>query len=176
MAALDEKRYLFWGDDPLVPRAPALVPVGIPSMNGHPAPVTAPAPCSPRKSVQEEYKEEKRADLDWLLFQHEQSEKPIAAPKAPNLEWIRDPRSRESARLVLELLMLSSELLKAEGEDGTVIYAVDWVGLHLGIAGETVSRALRRLESAGLIELVKELPDPNPFALRRPTRVWRPTA
>jgi hypothetical protein len=61
-------------------------------------------------------------------------------------------------RQVLDHLAFCSGLLLAAGDDGTVIYAVDWAAKRLGLSGSTVSIALRRLRKCGAIRLVKVLP------------------
>jgi DNA-binding transcriptional ArsR family regulator len=65
-------------------------------------------------------------------------------------------------RQVLEDLALCSGLLLAAGDDGSVIYAVDWAAKRLGLSGSTVSTALRRLRKCGAIRIVKVLPPVPP--------------
>jgi len=61
-------------------------------------------------------------------------------------------------RHVFDDLLLCSGLLRAAGDDGTVIYAVDWAAARLRLSSSTVSVALRALRSCGAIRLVKVLP------------------
>jgi DNA-binding transcriptional ArsR family regulator len=66
--------------------------------------------------------------------------------------------AKPSMRQVLDKLALCSGLLLAKGDDGTVIFAVDWAAERFGVSGSTVSIALRRLRKCGAIRLVKVLP------------------
>ena len=67
-----------------------------------------------------------------------------------------------SYKQVLDKLALCSGLLLAKGDDGTVMFAVDWAADRFGFSGSTVSTALRRLRLCGAIRLVKVLPPPDP--------------
>lgn len=132
------------------------------SNHGDPAPVTATAPA-PFKSRP---LDDERADLDWLL--HTKEHPQVTVPK---FDWIADPRARASTEQVYAHMAMCSQLLRDAGDDGTVIYAVDWAARHTGISSPTVSRALRRLRQAELIEIVRTLePESND---RMGTRVYR---
>jgi hypothetical protein len=105
-----------------------------------PVPVPVPVP-----SIEE------REDLDVLLAAGELKPQHVETKELP--EW-----ATASMRQVLDHLALCSGLLLAAGDDGTVIYAVDWAAKRLGLSGSTVSIALRRLRRCGAIRLVKVLP------------------
>jgi DNA-binding transcriptional ArsR family regulator len=117
--------------------------------NASPHSVTAPSPVAvpvPVPSIGEE----ERADLDVLLD---------TKADAVSLETVElSPRATPAMRRVLDDLAHCSGLLRAAGDDGTVIYAVDWAAKRLGLSSSTVSIALRRLRKFGAIRLVKMLP------------------
>jgi hypothetical protein len=94
-----------------------------------------------------------RPDLEVLLDDHRRGRAPVEPIPLPNLDW-----ATAATRRVLGDMALCSGLLRAAGDDGTVIYAVDWAARRLSLSSRTVSVALRRLRHRGVIRLVKVLP------------------
>ena len=72
------------------------------------------------------------------------------------------PWATPAMRQVLEHLALCAGKLLAAGDDGTVIYAVDWAAKRLPLSSSTVSTALRRLRKCGAIRIHKVLPPTDP--------------
>ncbi len=113
-----------------------------------PVPVPVPVPY-----LADDLLEGERADLDVLLRAHEIGRAPVEPVPLPELIGATSAMTR-----VLKDMAFCSGLLRAAGDDGTVIYAVDWAAARLGITGKTVSVALKRLRHFGAIRIVKVLP------------------
>jgi hypothetical protein len=118
------------------------------SSTSPPASVPVPVPVP--------YLEGERADVRVLLDRYERGE--IHADPAPTRElpaWV-PPATR---RVLVHMALCVALLLKYGGpaDDGTVIYAVDPMGARLGLAGKTVSVALKTLRNCGAVEIVKVL-------------------
>lgn len=120
--------------------------------NASPHSVTAPSPVDVPVPVP--YLEGERADLDALLDRDADVQR-VEQKELP-------PWATPSMQQVLDHLAQCSGLLLAAGDDGTVIYAVEWAARRLGLSGKTVSIALRRLRKCGAIRLVKVLPPVPP--------------
>ena len=108
----------------------------------------------PVPSVGEEELPGERADLEVQLDRYHAGDLHVEPPELPRLpEWATPAMER-----VLGDMVFCSTLLRTAGDDGTVIYAVDWAAKRLRLSGSTVSVALRRLRKCGAIRLVKVLP------------------
>ena len=115
---------------------------------GVPVPVPVPVPSIEKQGLQE------RPDLRVELDRCEAGE--VDANRVPTMalpSW-----ATAAMRDVLDDLAFCSGVLRAAGDDGTVIYAVDWAARRVGRSGSTVSIALRALRRCGAIRLVKVLP------------------
>lgn len=114
------------------------------------APVPVPVPSIGAKSGNVDLEE--RADLRVLLDAYEGA--PVELLPLPELPGWATPVTHR----VLQDMALCSGLLRAAGDDGTVIYAVDWAAARLGLSSSTVSVALRALRHCGAIRVSKVLP------------------
>jgi hypothetical protein len=116
------------------------------------------------------YLDGERADLDELLNRHAKGQiRPETVP-LPELPAY----ATDSMRRVLKHMALCVGLIRAEnapGDDGTVIYAVDWAARHVGLSGKTVSVALGKLRRCGAVRIVKVL-DPMEPRQRAGSRVY----
>lgn len=99
-----------------------------------------------------------RADLEVLIAEYKTAGVHAESLPVASLAHVHDPRARASMHRVLTDLAFCSALLREAGDDGTVIYAVDWAARRLGLGSATVSRALKRLRACGAIRLVRVLP------------------
>lgn len=122
-----------------------------PSAIAVPAPVHVPVPVP---YLDPEEGDAERADLRVLLDLYAEARAPVERVPLPELPgWATSAMER-----VLRDVAFCSGLLRAAGDDGTVIYAVDWAAGRLGLSGKTVSVALRALRRCGALRLVRTLP------------------
>src|SRR4051794_34305393 len=98
--------------------------------------------------------EGERADVEVLLDRHETWGDSVEMPPMQELPRWATP----AMRLVYGDLALCVALHVAAGDDGSVIYAVDWGGGRLGIGGGTGSTALKRFGAGPPLLLLKKPP------------------
>lgn len=136
------------------PRAPTRTHTRTTPLESTTSPMSAVEAPVPVPSIEEAGGRDERADLRVELDRYaagDTAPRRIEAPPLPT--W-----ATRATRLVFADLLLCSGLLRAAGDDGTVMYGVDWAAARLRLSSSTVSVALRSLRCCGAIRQVKELP------------------